>query len=114
VSVSRLVYGLALVLLALHLMLPLLAAVAHAGTGGAAGGAAASLKRLGYLFASMLASIGAIAYALGRSDIAKSSWAVVVAATAWALSYTGGLGGTTGQAQMFWPLGGACPPPLTL
>ncbi len=102
-SSRRLARGLALALLALHLMLPLLAAVAHAASPGAG---ADSLKRLGYLFATILVFIGGIAYALGRSDIAKSSWAwaiVVAAATAWALSHAGGLGGAGLEARLVCP-----------
>ena len=88
--------------LMLHLVLSL-AAIGYAASGSNATG----LKRLGYAFATILVLIGGIAYTLGRSDIAKSSWAwavVVAVATAWALSHVGtGIGGRV-SAEL------ACPP----
>ena len=94
--------ALALGLLILHAAL---VPVAYAETGG--GAAASSLRSLGYAFAVTLAMIGGIAYALGRSDVAKSSWMwaiVVAAATAWALSHAGAGGaGGGGGAELVCP-----------
>ncbi|BES82570.1 hypothetical protein [Pyrodictium abyssi] len=66
------------------------------------------LQRLGYAFATILVFIGGIAYALGRSDIAKSSWAwavTVAVIVAWVSSYSSGLPGAAGEAMVFCPPG---------
>ncbi len=84
----------------LHIVLAPVALASSVDTG------SSSLRGLGYAFATILVFIGVIAYALGQSDIAKSSWAwaiVVAVVVAWVSSYTGGLPGAAGEYKVFWP-----------
>ena len=97
---------LAATLLQLHLVLSL-AAIGYA----AGGSNATGLRGLGYAFATILVLIGGIAYALGRSDIAKSSWAwavTVAVIVAWVSGYAAGAGagGAGGGAEVFCPPAG--------
>ncbi len=105
-GVRRRALWLVAALLQLHLVLSL-AAIGYAASGSNATG----LRGLGYAFAVILTMIGGIAYALGRSDIAKSSWAwavTVAVIVAWVSGYAAGAGagGAGGGAEVFCPPAG--------